>query len=383
MDIFIIMLTNGLITAGFSPFLIKIYQQNKKKFYLYWGAGFLLYGINIIIRAFINSEQTSPTPILWAAFACYMSGFTLIITGNGRLLGNTKMWLASSAAIILIPITVYLLSGPAALGWAATLSPYFLTSISLYFIKRRYPVSLDTFILGWLTLFAVNLTIPLNLIRPDYVEILAIIAKIIIFLGMISPKFSLIEADVKRFLISGFSKEYPIEGGDHLILINPGKKMRSEEIKWIKEKLKENSENGVRTILISLYDLITPSDIGSEGHGEDLYIVRMKLGGNHDVQVFKDNVTTINDDWSQFNFFLTDVIAYSSERNLRCDIILYSLSWIIHSHGWKQVYSQFITMASKLKGSRVKLYCFYYPETHSNRAEIVVFEKIADRIILI
>lgn len=298
---------------------------------------------------------------------------TLVVSGIG----------APISAIILIPVGVYLLSGPATLGWAATLSPYFLTSASLYFIKRRYPVSLDVFILGWLALFGVNIAIPLNLIGPEYIELLAIVAKLIIFVGMISPKFSLLEADIKHFLISGFSKEYPGDGGGHLTLVDPGDKMRSEEIGWIRDKIRENSGKGVRTILISLYDLISPADLASEMRGENLYIVRMKLGGNQDVQVFSENVTTINDDWSQFNFFLTDVIAYSAERNLRCDIILYSLSWIIHNHGWKQVYSQFLPMVSKLKGSQVDLYCFYYPRTHGNRAEIAVFEKLADRIILI
>jgi hypothetical protein len=382
MTVSIIMLANGLITIGFSPFLIKIYRQNKKKFFLYWGAGFLLYGINIIIRAFAD-PNSGPTPIMWAAYACYMSGFTLIITGNGHLIGQTKTWLASSTAIIIIPIAVYLLSGPASLGWAATLSPYILTSISLIFIKRRSPVSLDVFISGWLALFIVNLTVPLNLLSPMYVETLAIIAKIVIFIGMISPKFSLLEDDVKRFLISGLPQEYLGEERGRVTLVNPGKKMRSEEIKWIKEKVTENSANGLKTILITLYDLISPIDIDPERLGKDLYFVRMKPGERHEVQVFKENVTTMSDDWSKFDFFLTDVIAYSKERNLRCDIILYSLTWIIHSNGWKRVYPQFLTMASKLKESQVNIYCFYYPATHSDPAEITVFEKIADRVILI
>jgi hypothetical protein len=382
MTVSAMMLVNGLVTIGFSPFLIKIYMRDRKQFFLFWGAGFLLYGVNIVIRAFANSGSY-PTPALWVAYACYMSGFTLIVTGNGHLIGQTKAWLASSAAIIIIPVAVYLLSGPAALGWAATLSPFILTSASLVFIKRRSPVPLDVFILGWLALFIVNLAVPLSLLSPDIIEALAIIAKTVIFVGMISPKFSLLEDDVKRFLISGLPREYLVEPRGRLTLVNPEGKMRSEEVKWIKEKVAENSANGLKTMLVSLYDLISPLDLDTDGLGRDLYFVRMKPGGSHDIRVFQENVATMSDDPSKFDMYLSDVITYSAERNLRCDIILYTLTWIIHSHGWKRVYPPFLSMASKLKGSQVNVYCFYYPTTHSDNAEIAVFEKIADRVILI
>jgi hypothetical protein len=385
MELFIVMLMNGLVTAGFSPFLLKIYRRNKKRFYLYWGAGFLLYGINIILRAFsIINVNESLAPAIWVVvFASYMSGFTLIITGNGSLMGMAKVWLASSVSIFLIPVTVYLLSGPESVGWVASLTPYFLTSLSMFFIRRRYHVSLDLFIMGWLTLLLVNLAMPLSLIRSEYIEVLAIFAKTIIFVGMVSPRFSFLEDDVRRFLISGLPKEYPSEENGRFFLINPGEGNRNDEVKWIKEKVAGNSENGIKTILISFYDLISVSALGSVGLGKDLYLVRMQAGGNHNVQVFKDSTTTMTDDLSQFNFFLSDMFAYSTERNIRCDVILYTLSWIIHSNGWKRVYSQFLSMSPGLKASQVNMYCFYYPETHGDRAEVSVFEKLADRIILI
>ncbi len=74
-------------------------------------------------------------------------------------------------------------------------------------------------------------------------------------------------------------------------------------------------------------------------------------------------------------------MGYTSEREINCDIILHTLSTLIHTQGWRRVYSLFISRMPALKSSGIHLYCFYYPETHEDKSEISKFEKLADRII--
>jgi len=375
-------LANGLVTVGLSLFLFKIFGRTGRRFYLFWGAGFFLYGININLRAVFNlTNWAEPNSAMWFVFLFYMSGFIFMITGIGDLIDKAKVALASVLALPLIPFIVYVVSGPALIGWSVTLSPFLLISVSLVFIRRKYAASVDLFILGWLLLLLTNFAWPLNMMNPIYLELFAIFGKIVIFVGMINPRFSLLADDLKRYLISGIPEAYTDETLEHFTLLYPKSHQRTREIKSIHEIVTENSIKGIKTILITLYDLISPLELKSIGLTEDnLYLVRMIPAGESSIQAFQDSIMTMKDDLTQLEIFLTDIINISNEKKIRCNVILYTLSWIIHTHGWKRVYSLLISKMPDLKASLVHLYCFYYPETHEDKAEISKFEKLADKI---
>lgn len=378
-------LANGLFTVGLFPFLYQIYRRTKKRFYLLWGVGFILYGINILVRVGVPmTNWIIPTPTLWFSFLLNMSGFIFIITGIGTLLDMGKIVFMSTLGLPLIPVIVYVLSGSKLIGWTATLSPWFLISLSLILIRRKYAASVDLFIVGWVLLFFLNVSIPLNMIKTFYTELLAIFGKLVIFLGMTNPRFSFLVDDLKRFLISGEPEVYPDETLEHFTLSYPTSGHRVQEIEWISEKVAKNSIRGIRTVLIILYDLISSSELRSLRLDENkLYLVRMLPGGQNSPQVFRESVMSMDDDLTQLDIFLSDIISYSKERRIQCNIILYTLSWLIHTHGWKRVYSFLISKISDLKASSVQLHCFYYPETHGDKAEISKFEKMADKVFTI
>ena len=377
----LIRLLNGLFTVSFFPFLYRLYKKNMKRFYLLWGTGFLLYGINILIRTVVDAVEAEANPILWGAFIFYMTGFILIITGIGDLIGQTRVALVSSLLLPLVPIVVYFVASPEVLGWTVTLSPFFLISVSLIFIRRKYSASLDLFIIGWLFLLGVNIAVPLNMMDQIYVDLFAICGKVVIFQGMISPKFSYLADDMKRFLLSGSPEEYPSHIEDHTFLVRIEKNTREQEQEWIREKVEQNVRQGVRTIFIALYDLITMSELMARGLDEgDLYFVRMFPANELKIQTIEDNTALMSDHISQLDLLISEIIKFSEESKIRCDIILYTLSWVIHTHGWEDVYKLLITRIPELKGSNVQLYNVYYPETHSVE-EISKFEMLADHII--
>lgn len=376
----LIRLLNGLFTISFFPFLYRLYKRSRRRFYLLWGIGFLLYGINITIRALMDTVTTS-SPVTWISFFFYMTGFIFIITGIGDLVEQTKIALVSSLLLPLVPLIGFHFTSPEILAWAASLTPFFLISISLFFIRRKYHASLDLFIIGWLFLLVVNIALASNMINLIYVDMFAICGKFVILIGMISPQFAVLVDDMKRFLISGTPGEYPSSIQEHFILVNIETSEKYQEYDWISDKVKDNIKQGIRTILIVLYDLITPSELRSRGLEEnDLYFVRMSPSRELKIQSFEDNTALMSDHLSQLDLLISEIIEYSKERKIRCDIILYTLTWVIHTHGWDNVYRLLISKIPELKKSNVQLYSVYYPETHTVE-EISKFERIADKIL--
>ena len=375
---------NGIVTVGFFPFLLRLYLKNRKRFYLLWGVGFLLYGVNIIMRAVIDCITVhEPTPVHWIIYVVYTSGFVCLIIGTGDLIGRGKTAFFSSLLMLLVPLVLYFVSRPEMIAWFLIMSPFLLISMYLFYIRRKYGASLDLFVAGWLFLFIVNIAVPLETMNPIYVDLFAIIGKTLIFRGMISPRFSFMAEDLKRFLISGALEVYPEGVVEHCTLVNSGSGQRAQELDWIRQKAAENSRLGIRTILVSFYDLVTSSELVSGGlDEEDLYLVRMLPRGDRADQVIGDSVATMDDDLAQLEILISEIIGFSKERGISCDIVLYTLSWAVHTHGWRSVYSLLTSKMPDLKTSNVQIYCFYYPETHE-RAEASKFEKIADRLLVI
>jgi hypothetical protein len=359
-----------------------MYVRNKKRFYLLWGVGFLLYGINILCRAIVNTGAGDfSSSLLWVSFVFYMLGNISIIVGIGDLVERPRVALLSLLLLPLVPFTTYILSGPVLVGWSISLSPYILICIGLIFIKRKFPASLDLFIIGWIFLFLINLAHPLNMIAPIYIDILAIIGKIIIYKGMTNPRFSFLADDMKRYLISGVAEKYPQRISEHILLVRPDSGRRDEDLEWITDQIRNNSLEGTRTILVVLYDLISLSNLTTRGLNEgDFYLVRMLPSSEQKIQSFEDNIAVMSDNLLQLEILISEIVAYSQERRIRIDFILYTLSWIIHTHGWESVFNLLTSKISNLKNSDVKFYGFYYPETHPPE-EITKFERLADKII--
>jgi hypothetical protein len=280
-------------------------------------------------------------------------------------------------------IVLTLTSGPEALGWGIMILPYLLISMSLLMIRVNYPSSLDLLILGWINLLLVNVAYALNLMDSTYVDIMAIFGKIVIYRGMTDPRFSLLADDLKRYLISGYPTVYSESGPGSFNLVGNGSNQKTKEIKWIIDKVRDNSLKGIRTILITTYDLITPQDLRTSGLDESLYVVRMLQGGRGALNMFEEHIMTINDDLDQLRILFSDIINYSNEKKINCEIIMFTLSNLIHTHGWKRVYTFIISQITELKSSKVQVYGFYYPETHENSADVTKFEKLSDKIITI
>ena len=369
---------NALITIALAILLLNIYRKGRKDFYVLWSLGYFFYGANILVRTLLPAGTIAP-------FILLTIGFTLILAGIGRLINGVKKMLMLSASIPVAMIIISITSGSEVYGWLISIIPYLLVGIGLLIIKNIHPVDLDLLIVGWMILLFVNLALAFNWMIASYVEIMAIFAKLVIYYGMTTPHFSFLVDDLKRFLIMGMPTNYSNGFAyDSCVLVTSTKGQKANEIKWNVDRVNDNARRGVRSILVSTYDLISPMEMKTAGmEGENIYLVRMVAGNRGAPKTFEQHVMTINDDLNQLSLLFSDIVNYSNERKISCEIIVYSLSNLIHTHGWRRVYSFMISKIPQIKGSKVSLLCFYYPETHEDPTDASKFERLADRIVSI
>jgi hypothetical protein len=374
-------LLNGLITLSLFPILYSIYRKTKRHFYLLWGTGFLLYGVNIIIRTGLVYFNTSSLRAEIFAFMFTLFGIALILTGIGDLIHRARTMLLASLGIPLLIVMLYYTTQQHLLGLLIASLPWLFTCVSLLFIRVRYSSSLDLFVVGWVILTLSNVGALFGVMELTYVEMMAIFGKVVILFGVLNSGFTFLADDFRRFLIGGVRQPYSDQLGDKFVLFNSKSGNRSNEVKWVKERVVENSLKDIRTIIISTYDLITLADMMA-GNGEDgnMYFVRMIQGGKSVFHDFGERIMVINDDLNDLDILFTDIINFTNMRKITAQIILYNLSALIHTHGWKRVYTFLLSKMSLLKESNVYLYSLYYPKTHEVESDIAKFEKLADLV---
>jgi len=372
---------NGLVTIVMFYHLFRIYRKTQKRFYLLWGFGFLLYGINILLRI-----GSAPSYTQWFSAFLLLAGFISIIAGIADLVN--KIGLIYVVFLLPISLLVLLLTpDPYSVfieraGWVITVVPYLIICILFLVIRVNYSTSIDYMLIGWTILLLVNVAFAFNAMEIYYVELMAIFAKVVILIGMTKPSFSLLVDDLKQFLISGSPTEYSFGGHGGLSLVQTNGS-RSSVLDWIEERAIDNTDRGIRTILVSTYDMISPNEIQARNLADKLYFVRMITGGRLIKNIFEENQMTIDDDLNVLDILFSDIIGYSNDRLLNCDIILYSLSSLIHTHGDKRVYSFILSMITPIKASYVRLYSLFNPTTHDDKSVVKKFEDTFDNVISI
>ena len=106
----IVRFLNGLVTLYFLPFLLGIYRRRQKRFYMYWGLGFLFYGVNNLIRTWMLYAGSSSILPEFTAFLFQSLGFTLILCGIGELVDRTRLLCLLSLSVPLLMVLLYFIS---------------------------------------------------------------------------------------------------------------------------------------------------------------------------------------------------------------------------------------------------------------------------------
>lgn len=309
-------------------------------------------------------------------------GLIMIIAGIGDLVNRTKQFLVSTLVLPLVLI-IMIITGRdwSEFGLFVALSPYIFITAALLYIRIKYELDITLLLAGWANILFLNIGYMYQYMNEGYVDLLSTLTKVVIFAGMTSPSFSFLYDELTMFLLGGTPVEYSNNGNQGFTMIDLNVKNREPEIRWIKDRIIKNSREGKRTVLISLYDQITSSDIIDDATRDNFYLIRMANGYRRNFTVFEEPVTSINEDIQLLDILIRDIIEFSDKNYVPCEIILYTLSQLIITHGAKRMYSFITSKISELKSSQVSLTTFYSLESHEKQAEIKMFERLADSII--
>ena len=370
-----------LVTLFLAARLYRVYRSTSRRFYIYWTLGYTFYGLNILIRIIIpESFEITVTSLI--PFFLLMAGFLFMVIGVGELIDKTKILLIASLLLLLSPIAQWFVGQefiPFSLAFA--LIPYIFMASSLLFISWRSDVDLKLLASGWWVMFLANLGFLTNRIEIGFVDLISTVGKIIIYWGMTHPSFSFVVDNFHSFMLGGIATEYFEDTKGKFTLVNLNNVQRDNDVQWIKERIDENVKKGVRTIFVTMYDLITPGDIIESETADEFYFVRVIPGNRGLPNAFEKKITVINDDLNQLDILISDVLGFSNETRVPCEIIIYTFSHLIHTHGWRRVYGFITSKTPLLKSSMVEMTGFYSPASHENSSDIVTFETIADRIL--
>ncbi|MFP3951088.1 MAG: hypothetical protein ACLFVP_02955 [Candidatus Bathyarchaeia archaeon] len=377
---------NGFVTLFLAYVLYKIYSECEKKFYFYWSLGYVFYGINIVIRIFYQPSFSveTYTDLIVAFFAILFVGlgFTFMIIGVGELIMKPVHMLLATMILPLFPV-LQIVTGHIfiSLSMLSILLPYAFMVFSLLVINWKTSLDLNLLTIGWSILLFINVGFFSKTMDHSLVEVMSGFGKIVIYLGMTKPNFSYIVDDFRSFLLSGVPTEYLDTYTGGFGLVNLRNANRRKEVKWIEERAASNSKKGIRTILISLYDMITPNDFHDEAIRKELYFIRVIQGNPSTELRFGEGIMRVGEDLNKIDLLISDIFKFSNQNRLPCEVIIYTLSHLLHTHGWKRIYSYFTSKMPTIKNSKIKFTCFYYPETHEIRSDILKFETMADEVI--
>ena len=378
----IVRFLNGLVTLYFLPFLLGIYRRRQKRFYMYWGFGFLFYGVNNLIRTWILYAGNSSIFPEFTAFLFQSLGFTLILCGIGELVDRTRLLCLLSLSVPLLMVLLYFTSRPYYVAQVIALAPYLYICACITFIRLIYDIDLDLIIIGWCIILLINVGYMFDYVSDVPADLLTVFGKAIIFYGMTKPRFTLLAEDFEKFLLSGSPVSYPDAAYDSITMIESNTRKR-HEMAWLKKKVQANSLNGVRTILIIAYDLLSLGRLKKNGlFGVDgMYVIRMLTRPKSNVAAFSMPVMEIGDDLGELSLLLSDIESFTTEKKIRCEIIIYDLSTLIHINGWNRVYVFLISNIHELKKSKIATHFIYYPETHSNISEVEMLRQLGDQVV--
>lgn len=236
----------------------------------------------------------------------------------------------------------------------------------------------DKFIIGWFSLFLINVLIPGGGYISDF---LSIFSKVIIMSGIISYDFAIITKKIRNELDSPNLKTIPgfeEEGGLKLVSFRSGPQSPLSNVsQWIDLEVEKNVKNNLDSNIIVLQDTLPYSALRS---------ILWKKPERVRIFIFSQNFsnyrefTTLRYDLTELGATITEIAKRTSEGGGKGDIILVNLSILIHTFGTERVYSFLLNKMGMLRASGTSMFAVFHPETHEEQVANL-FRTIADSVI--
>jgi len=364
---FVPLILNGAVTLTLGSLiicLILIRRLERHIFYFAWGLGFMAYGVQILLRGYAGE-------FLLAFIGAIMYSFLAL-----------GAWCLSSRKILLV-IPIMITSG---LLWATGNFPLYTVPTSILFFsvitlgiiynRAIFGKTVDKLVFGWLLLLLANIF----LWEQWIIDIFAVVAKIVLFLGILDQEFTMVSEKLRVT-----TQKYPSispgvgkEGGVNLIIPSSDSSIGGE-VKWMEEKIQENIKKGADTYIFSFQDLPSHSDLRRMRwiNPEKVFVLLFSSSSQRAKQEF----TVFKMDITEIGATLYELIRKYSNTERGCVIIFTDLSLLIHSFSVNDVFNLLLEKMGSLREAGVTLYAFFHPETHSDPAVAPLFMNVSDSVL--
>lgn len=296
--------------------------------------------------------------------------------------------------IFLASLILYLLYFLGSLSsLSGVLTPYLMVALlvtsGIILLAKIHGPPPASLLLGWSMIVASHILESFNLASIETLSITSATGKILFLYGVTNPMFAMVGVEMPKLLRTGL--DLSLIAPSHVSLVKCVGISHLREISWIKQFTADNSKAGIKTILVILYDL-SPSELKEMRMVEDknIHVVRVlpeaeKEDITSEEYGFLDerSVSIIRDDLASLGLLLSSIVNYSRDKLIPCNILIYSLSWLIHTYGWRSVYTLLTRKMSDIKNSRTHVYILIYPEVHEDKTILSTFEKLAEEVITI
>jgi len=368
-------LMNGCITIFFGLTIIYyiLHEKIMKHPILYaWGLGFILYGIQIIVRTFMHDKIF--------IFIVGVPFYFLFTFGTWGLL--KRKYFLYATFLIIIPLTLIWFSTlPLSIILTImALSFNGLMTVGMIYNKIKFGKVIDKLLFGWFLLLLANLFLFKYGLLCD---LFALYGKFILFLGVLDQNFAILIKEIRRGLAQhhlSITSGNIEDGGIKLVMLNsnnvPSIVKTSE---WLKNEIEENIDKKIETNLIVLCNIIPfnvlRSILWSEPELIHIFILSQNYSNNKEFKTLEYGIT-------ELGAVITEISREYAKYGRRGEIILIDLSILIHTFGANEVYGLLLNKLGNLRTSGTSLITLIHPNTHEESV-LALFKAIADEIIKI
>jgi hypothetical protein len=366
---------NGVVTIICG--LIITYYAAKKKvteslFHYAWASGFLIYGIEILLRAGGFPIEITQA-LFFLAFIFFIIGILHLCRAK-QLIGILSIGLTF---LFLSAVLVFFGFVPASfLEFIAYTVIFLFVVVAILQHRILFGKSANLLAIGWILLFLTNALLQ----NSGWIaDAFAVTAKIIILLGVLDYDFVVIADKAQARSFPAPEAGYGQEGGLKLLTPTENHNTTIREANWIKEKTTENVKEGCETIIFAFQDVFPH---------KELRAIKWINPEKVSVYLFSSSAQKVKSEFIVLPMGLTQIGAAFSQATSQCQksekgctVIFLHLSLLIQVFGAEAVYNLLLNKLGYIRENGITLYAVFYPAMHSDTSVVSLFTRLADESI--
>lgn len=372
----IMLLTNGVFTllCGFViVYLLLLKRLVPSLFYYSWITGFFIYGIEIILRVLGVIPQILVEAMVFGAFVCFATG-VLYLSRAKILLAILAVISCFSFVFVFIYLSGIISSSIlAAFGGSVV---YLFVAAAIVHQRFIFGISTERLAIGWLLLYYTNIFLP----NMGWItDIFAILAKILILMGIVNYDFIVIAKKAREKHFPPPEAGYGREGGFKLLFSSENQNAMLRESNWLRKRIEINVKQGLETSIFAFQDVVPHNELRSLKwiSPEKVFIYLFSSS----AQKAKSEFTVLPMGLAQIGAALSQVMKQNKSSENGCVVVFFHLSLLIQLYGTDAVYEMLLNKMGYLRENGITLYLVFYPSIHNEQSTISLFTQLADETI--